>query len=79
MSEQGFNASGSKYLREVPCIIQGKVDVYAVLDAFAQSANRPLVVKLAVRKMPGSGSPAELMAAAGIDAAHIVAAAKKMA
>ena len=51
----------------------------AVLDAFAQSANRPLVVKLAVRKMPGSGSPAELMAAAGIDAAHIVAAAKKMA
>ncbi len=50
----------------------------AVLDAFARSANRPTVVKLAVRKMPGSGSPAELLAAAGIDAAHIVAEAKKL-
>lgn len=29
-----FNESGSKYLRDVPCLIDGKVDVYAVLDAF---------------------------------------------
>jgi len=29
-----FNESGSKYLREVPCVIDGKIDVYAVLDAF---------------------------------------------
>ena len=35
MSDQAFNASGSKYLREVPCSIQGRIDVYAVLDAFA--------------------------------------------
>jgi hypothetical protein len=29
--------------------------------------------------MPGSGKPAELLAAAGIDAAHIAAAAKELA
>jgi hypothetical protein len=29
-----FNKSGSKYIRDVPCSIDGKVDVYAVLDAF---------------------------------------------
>ena len=51
----------------------------AVLDAFAQSrASHPTVVKLAVRHMPGSGTPAELLAAAGIDAAAIIAAAKKL-
>jgi len=36
------------------------------------------VVKLAVRIMPGSGKPAELLAAAGIDAAHIADAARKL-
>lgn len=29
-----FNTSGSKYLRAIPCVIDGKIDVYAVLDAF---------------------------------------------
>lgn len=29
-----FNKSGSKYLREVTCAIDGKVDVYSVLEAF---------------------------------------------
>jgi hypothetical protein len=29
-----FNRSGSKYLREIPCLFDEKVDVYAVLDAF---------------------------------------------
>ncbi len=49
----------------------------AVLEAFADSpAPRPLVCHLAVRNMPGSGTPAELMDAAGIDAAHIIQAAK---
>jgi transketolase len=33
-------------------------------------------VHLAVRELPGSGTPAELMAAAGIDADAIVAAVK---
>jgi transketolase len=37
------------------------------------------VTKLAVRAMPGSGTPAELLAAAGIDAAHIADAARELA
>jgi transketolase len=36
-------------------------------------------VHLAPRQMPGSGKPAELLAAAGIDAAHIAAAVKDLA
>ena len=41
----------------------------AVLEALAEEQPHPIVVKLAVRAMPGSGTPAELLAAAGIDAA----------
>ncbi len=45
----------------------------AVLEALAgKTAPRAAVLKLAPRSMPGSGSPAELLAAAGIDAAGIV-------
>jgi hypothetical protein len=29
-----FNTSGSKYLRQVPCLVNNRIDVYAVLDAF---------------------------------------------
>jgi len=36
------------------------------------------VVKLAVDGMPGSGKPAELLAAAGIDAEHIADAARRL-
>jgi transketolase len=50
----------------------------AVLAAFADSDDRPRVVHLAVRDMPGSGTPAELLAAAGIDADHIAAAAREL-
>jgi len=50
----------------------------AVLSAFADSDERPRVVHLAVRDMPGSGKPAELLAAAGIDADHIAAAARQL-
>ena len=51
----------------------------AVLDAFASSGEPlPTVLKLAVREMPTSGKPAELLHAAGIDADHIVAAAKEL-
>ena len=50
----------------------------AVLGALAE-ADEPLrVVKLAVRDMPKSGKPAELLAAAGIDAEHIAAAARQL-
>ena len=49
----------------------------AVLDAFAGTRFDGLrVIKLAVRDMPGSGTPAELMAAAGIDAGHLIQAVK---
>jgi transketolase len=51
----------------------------AVLEAFSDPGESPpRVEKLAVTKMPGSGSPAELMAAAGIDTAHIVRAVKSL-
>lgn len=57
----------------------------AVLDAFAGtddtsagSGGLPRVVKLAVREMPTSGKPDELMNEAGISANHIVAAVKRL-
>ena len=50
----------------------------AVLSAFADADERPRVIQLAVREMPTSGTPAELLAAAGIDAAHIAAAARRL-
>jgi transketolase len=50
----------------------------AVLDALSAS-NQPMprVIKLAVKSMPGSGTPDELMDAAGISAKHIVETVKK--
>jgi transketolase len=50
----------------------------AVLSAFAGSEEGPRVAHLAVREMPGSGKPAELLAAAGIDAEHIASAAREL-
>jgi transketolase len=50
----------------------------AVLSVFADSDERPRVEHLAVREMPGSGTPAELLAAAGIDAEHIATAARAL-
>jgi transketolase len=50
----------------------------AVLSVFADSEERPRVAHLAVRDMPGSGKPDELLAAAGIDAEHIASAARKL-
>jgi transketolase len=49
-----------------------------VLSAFADADDAPKLVHLAVRKMPTSGKPAELLAAAGIDAEHIAAAARRL-
>jgi transketolase len=51
----------------------------AVLSAFADSDERPRVVKLAVDHLPGSGKGAELMHDVGIDADAIVTAAKRLA
>ena len=50
----------------------------AVLSALADADDPPRVVKLAVREMPGSGKPEELLAAAGIDAEHIAEAARRL-
>jgi transketolase len=52
----------------------------AVLSVFASSSEPlPRVVKLAVRNMPGSATPAQLLDAAGINAAHIVEAVRSLA
>ena len=50
----------------------------AVLGALAEPTSAPRVVKLAVRDLPHSGKPAELLAAAGIDAAAIEQAAREL-
>jgi transketolase len=47
----------------------------AVLEVLAAAEQPARVVRLAVHDMPGSGKPAELLAAAGIDSAHIAGAA----
>jgi transketolase len=51
----------------------------AVLSVLSEVDDRPQVRILAVREMPHSGKPAELLAAAGIDADHIAAAARELA
>jgi transketolase len=48
----------------------------AVREALAEAGESPRIAHLAVREMPGSGKPAELMAAAGIDARSIADAAR---
>src|SRR5439155_10605891 len=74
-------------LREAAEATQGRVVVAedhwpegglgeAVLSALAGEELH--FAHLAVREMPGSGKPAELLAAAGIDADAIVAAARKL-
>ena len=50
----------------------------AVLAALAEGDERPPVRILAVRELPHSGKPAELLAAAGIDADAIAAAARAL-
>jgi transketolase len=50
----------------------------AVLATLAENGEQARVVKLAVREMPRSGKPAELLSAYGIDAEHIAAAARQL-
>ena len=50
----------------------------AVLEALSDGEPPARVVRLAVREMPGSGKPAEVLAAAGIDAEHIAEAARSL-
>jgi transketolase len=50
----------------------------AVLEALAEDAQRPRLAHCAVRGLPTSGTPAELMDAAGISASHIAATAREL-
>ncbi|WP_116042696.1 transketolase [Amycolatopsis palatopharyngis] len=50
----------------------------AVLSALAEQPDRPVVRKLAVREMPVSGTPEELLHAAGIDAEGITDASREL-
>jgi transketolase len=51
----------------------------AVTDALLEAGPQPLhLAHLCVRELPGSGSSTELLAAAGIDADHITAAAREL-
>ena len=50
----------------------------AVLEALAEREADARVVKLAVRDLPHSGKPAQLLAAAGIDAGAIAEAARRL-
>jgi transketolase len=50
-----------------------------VADALLAAESEPLhLAHLCVRELPGSGSSTELLAAAGIDAEHIAAAAREL-
>lgn len=52
-----FNSSGSKYLRAVPCLVDGKADVYAVIDAFNVTcpARQHAIKKLLCSGIRGKG------------------------
>lgn len=54
---QHFNKSGSKYLREMQCLVDGKADVYAVLEAFNVTcpARQHAVKKLLCSGIRGKG------------------------
>jgi transketolase len=77
-------------LREAARVTDGRIVVVedhwcegglgdAVLEVFAGGMQEPLtVIKLAVSAMPTSGTPAELLSAAGIDAEHIAQAVRKI-
>jgi transketolase len=50
----------------------------AVLEAFNDAGHPAQIAHLAVRGLPGSGTPAELMEAAGISADHVARAAREV-
>ena len=50
----------------------------AIMEALAADMDPPRIIHLAVRGLPGSGKPAELMDKAEISSRHIVAAAKQL-
>src|SRR3989449_462704 len=78
-----------KTLQEAAALTRGRLIVVedhypegglgaAVMEALAPDMDPPRIVHLAVRQLPGSGKPAELMDKAEISPRHIVAAAKRL-
>ena len=76
-------------LREAAGITRGKLVIVedhhpegglgaAVMEALAADMTPPRIVHLAVRHLPGSGKPQELLDRAEISARHIVAAARRL-
>ena len=61
MNNTEFNKSGSKYLREMTCLIDGKADVYAVLDAFNVicPARQHAIKKLLCAGLRGKGDASQ--------------------
>ncbi len=81
---QAAQDTGGKFVTVEDHLPEGGIGD-AVLDAFSVepgqvsgAARPPMVVKLAVRELPGSGKPAELLHAVGIDADHIAAAVREL-
>ena len=58
--------------------VRSSVARIAVLAALAEKDEHARVLKLAVREMPRSGKPEELLNAYGIDAEHIAAAVRQL-
>lgn len=56
-----FNESGSKYLREVVCVVGSKIDVYAVLEAFDVHcpARQHAIKKLLCSGIRGKGNASQ--------------------
>lgn len=54
---ESFNDSGSKYLRDMHCLVDGKADVYAVIDAFEVNcpARQHAIKKLLCSGIRGKG------------------------
>jgi transketolase len=75
---EAANATGGRFVVVEDHWAEGGLGE-AVLAAFADAEeDTPRLIHLAVREMPGSGKPAELLAAAGIDAEHIAQAARRL-
>src|SRR6266702_1665436 len=74
-----FPIGGSKLVRSDPTdrvvLVGAGVTVH---NCLAADMDPPRIVHLAVRGLPGSGKPAELMDKAEISARHIVAAARRL-
>jgi len=57
VKQDKFNGSGSKYLRQMTCLVDGRADVYAVLEAFAVAcpARQHAIKKLLCSGIRGKG------------------------